>query len=343
MNRQELDDFATHYRLSTTGADKLLAYANAYPARDEVKRFARFVLQIGGVLSLCASVIFFIAANWDALGIVGHFALIQGLLAACIVTALVRPPPQRIGRYSLFLAFVATGALLALFGQTYQTGADTYELFLTWSVLALPLVIAGQWSVTWAAWLIVLNTGFALFSGWIPGRGALWIVFANWGFNESLALLLPAAFNLIVWGIAECSTAAYLRANFPSWVRRIAIVAAVGFVTWSGIYAIVADSRHYGASSPEQTLITWILLIAALAIPAGLAIRARRDVLPLAAISGSIIVLGAVLLAKVVRYKDVELLFYEALWLVSSSTLIGRWLTHLHRDWRAATAQESLK
>jgi uncharacterized membrane protein len=75
------------------------------------------------------------------------------------------------GRGATFLAFVATGALLALFGQTYQTGADVYELFLTWALLGLPLVVAAQWGVASAAWVLVLNISLMLFSGWHPAGG----------------------------------------------------------------------------------------------------------------------------------------------------------------------------
>ncbi len=98
----------------------------------------------------------------------------------------------------MFGAFVVAGALLALFGQTYQTGANVYELFLTWALLGLPLVIASQWSVAWAGWLTVLNTALALYCGWRPDGGLLWFVFASvpW---ETTILMIPAAINLALW------------------------------------------------------------------------------------------------------------------------------------------------
>ena len=48
------------------------------------------------------------------------------------------------GKAALLAAALLTGGLLALIGQTYQTGADTFELFATWAALILPWVLAIQ-------------------------------------------------------------------------------------------------------------------------------------------------------------------------------------------------------
>ena len=75
----------------------------------------------------------------------------------------------------MLLAVLFTGALLALFGQTYQTGADLHELFFTWAALALPFALAAVSGAVWALWWCVLNVGLGLLavrSGWITGCGA---------------------------------------------------------------------------------------------------------------------------------------------------------------------------
>src|SRR4029453_13883348 len=104
--------------------------------------------------------------NWSEFGVTGRFVLIQSVFGISIAIALWKPPPQALGRYALLMAFIATGALLALFGQTYQTGADVYELFLGWTLLGLPLVVAARWSVSSAAWVLVLNLALMLYCGW---------------------------------------------------------------------------------------------------------------------------------------------------------------------------------
>ena len=83
--------------------------------------------------------------------------------------------------------------------QTYQTGADVYELFLTWALLGLPLAIVGQWGATSAAWVLASNTALLLFCGWNPRGGILWAVFDGNRFTTSDAILVAGALNLLLW------------------------------------------------------------------------------------------------------------------------------------------------
>ena len=170
LKRSELDSLAEFYSLDVPRTETLLELAGARQSRAEGLRFLATCFRVAGVLSLAAGLVFFVAANWSEIAVFGRFALVELVLVACVVTALVKPPPDFIGHGAAFLAFIATGALLALFGQTYQTGADIYELFLTWALLGLPLVVAAQWGVASASWVVVLNTALVLFCGWQIGR-----------------------------------------------------------------------------------------------------------------------------------------------------------------------------
>ena len=135
---------------------------------------------------------------------------------------LLKPPPHFVGRGAIFLAFIATGALLALFGQTYQTGADVYELFLTWALLGLPLAVAAQWSVASAAWVLVLNVALLLFCGWHPTGGLLWVVFGSTRFQPAQLIMGAAWLNLALWFAFE-----FWRVDaVPDWVRRLVLSCA---------------------------------------------------------------------------------------------------------------------
>src|SRR5262245_50037230 len=199
MDRKELDGFIAHHALSEEGIAAAFEIANAQPSRAETLRFASQALRIAGVLSLAAGLVFFVAANWQDFRVFGRFALIEAVLIGSVVVATVRCPPAALGRYALLMAFVATGALLALFGQTYQTGADLYELFLTWSLVALPFAFAAQWSLTWAAWLTVLNVALALFCNTSRVGGWLWTLVDARGLRLVELLLLPTIVNLALW------------------------------------------------------------------------------------------------------------------------------------------------
>lgn len=111
-------------------------------------------------------VILWIAANWDTLGRFGRFALLQALFTVMCIGALLKPQ----ARVPLgLLALLAIGALFAYFGQTYQTGADPWQLFAVWAVLALPLTLSARSDVLWTPWALIVVTGISL---WIHAHTA---------------------------------------------------------------------------------------------------------------------------------------------------------------------------
>lgn len=328
MNRRDLDAFVAHYRLSAEATDVVLDLAAARPAPAELRLFLVRVLQLAGVLSLAAGLVFFIAANWQDIGVTGRFALIQGVIVVSVALALWKPPPHALGRSALLMAFIATGALLALFGQTYQTGADVYELFLSWALLGLAFVVAGQWSVVSAAWLVVFNVALLLFFGGRPGGGWLWAVFAPFRGSESLELLAPALLNLALWWLAEFGRRMRWSACSARWVSGLALVCAFGFLTGAGIDALESISID---GFDVLALFLVLALEAALVVHA---MRVRNDVFPLALTAASVIAMVTYALVEHSGFDDLGITFLLALWLTVSSTISGRVLMSLVREWR---------
>jgi uncharacterized membrane protein len=326
MNRKELDAFVAHHNLSASTTDVVLDLAGARPAPAELGQFLIRVLQLAGVLSLAAGLVFFIAANWQYVGVTGRFALIQAVIVASVALALWKPAPQALGRNALLMAFIATGALLALFGQTYQTGADVYELFLTWSLLGLAFVVAGQWSVLSAAWLMVFNVALVLFFGWQARGGWAWAALSLLETSASLRLLVPAVLNLALWLFAEFGRRARWSAVDQHWVSSLALVGAFGFMTSAGLVALEPDSM----SGDDG-----VALLVVLALEAGLvvyAMRLRNDVFPLALTAASLIALSTFAFGVHIDF-DIGATFMIALWLIVSSTISGRLLMSLVRAW----------
>ena len=123
-------------------------------------------------LSIAAALLAFgmilaIAANWDTIGRPGQFALVGGTLltgcAASIVSQTLRTP-------GLIVAFAATGGLLALLGQTFQTGADPWQLFAAWAIATLPFAIASRSDAVWMPWSLVAMTAVQLWVHQTSGR-----------------------------------------------------------------------------------------------------------------------------------------------------------------------------
>lgn len=123
---------------------------------------ARGALILAGLLSL-ASVVFFVAHNWAGMSRWSKFGVLElGLLA--FAAAAWRAKGQLTRQLSLTLCAAMLGPLLAVYGQTYQTGADPYELFLTWALLAAPIAALSRfvplWMVVWGLLNLSLTLAF---------------------------------------------------------------------------------------------------------------------------------------------------------------------------------------
>lgn len=161
-------DLAARHRLdaATLAALRQLAGLERKPAfsLSLAKRALAYLAALLGGLG----VIFFIAANWGSLGRAGQFGLLQGFtLVTCAGAAFL----ARARAPLALLALLSIGGLFAYFGQTYQTGADAWQLFVLWTALALPLALGARSDVVWAAWVIVASTAIATWS-WSQGHGS---------------------------------------------------------------------------------------------------------------------------------------------------------------------------
>lgn len=115
-----------------------------------------------GALSLVAGVIFFFAYNWDSLNRFYKFAIIESFLVGSVVLYFLMFDSKFKAVIQLVVS-LSIGSLLALIGQTYQTGADPWQLFATWALLIVPLVIISQASSLWSFWLVLMNLSLALY------------------------------------------------------------------------------------------------------------------------------------------------------------------------------------
>jgi uncharacterized membrane protein len=328
LKRSELDGLAEFYALDSPRTETMLELAQARPSRVEGLHFLAISLRIAGVLSLAAGLVFFVAANWSRIAVFGRFAMIEIVLLACVGLAFLKPPPAFIGRGAIFIAFIATGALLALFGQTYQTGADVYELFLSWSLLGLPLVVAAQWSVATAAWVLVFDIALMLFCGWSPTGGLFWVLFSGLHFRPALLVLTAAWLNLALWFAFEVRPIDAV----PEWVRRLILSCAFGFATWGGVLGVLGSDLVFGEQRGDPAAM--LALAAAMTLTVAYALRRRADIYPLAVVMGTFIIVSLAWLARVVEFHDEGMFLLLALWLIGTSTAAGKILTSLARRWR---------
>lgn len=109
-------------------------------------------LYILGLTLIAVSVLYLIAANWFMLGKSIQLAIPQLLLLLSSIASMMSYQHTVIQQTLNTIAGLMIGLSLAVIGQIYQTGADSFLLFTVWALLLLP-------------WLYRPNIGiFALFA-----------------------------------------------------------------------------------------------------------------------------------------------------------------------------------
>jgi uncharacterized membrane protein len=217
------------------------------PVPEASGQLGKLTLALGALL-FGGGAVFFVAANWDDLSRVERFALAQGaVVVAAVLAALV----ERARSAALLFGFLATGALLALIGQTYQTGADPWQLFALWSVVAFPWVFASRSDLLRVPLVLVLSTAIWL---WQQAHGG----WRFWGGNDQWSvLLLASAAHLAVlvaltaWARLTAQTDRFrwcLRAACCAWLAHLGHVGLRGLWEGSGWLWPVAIAAAVGAA-----------------------------------------------------------------------------------------------
>jgi hypothetical protein len=109
------------------GADRAAADAESW------YRFARVQMLLLGASLAAVGAGFFVAANWDELTAYTRMGMLAALMTAVTLLAARLGLHSLSGRVAALLGGLGFGPLMALVGQTYQTGADAWQLFAAWS------------------------------------------------------------------------------------------------------------------------------------------------------------------------------------------------------------------
>ena len=133
-----------HGKLSDEALRRGLALIDRPRDPREWGELSSRVLAAMGAALIAVAVIYFFAYNWDQLERGEAFVAVQVALGLVVGVVLWRGPQSAAGFGASLGAFLLIGASLALFGQTYQTGRDPWQLFAGWAALSVPLVAVGR-------------------------------------------------------------------------------------------------------------------------------------------------------------------------------------------------------
>lgn len=209
----------------------------------DIRRFVAVCL-LGGVIAQgVVAFMFFFAANWWDMNAVVKIGIIDTVLVICAVGAAVG---TGFGRAGLATAgAIVSGLLFAVHGQIWQTGADAWELFAVWTLVAFIWAALSGEDSAWAVTVVVAATAAGLWfvqtMSWdrIPGR--------------SIGMALVVTIILFLYRLLKHRARSRQSELWPpqavsigKWFVPLCLVAVTILLTWGGIEAMVGPSQTQG-------------------------------------------------------------------------------------------------
>lgn len=183
----------------------------------------RFAAQLAAASLAGFGLILWIAAHWDEISRFGRLGIVGGALAGAVLLSLLNA--ARVP--GLILSFLATGGLFALIGQTYQTGADPWQLFAVWAAIGVPWALAARSDALWVVWVVVASLAIGLWLASnigprVSGHERVFVV-AAWLYSLAITVPLSPFVGLRRW------------LGSTRWAFRLAALLFIVLVTQSGV------------------------------------------------------------------------------------------------------------
>ena len=155
------------------------------------QRYLNLLFLLLTVGFLTSGVVTLIAANLDYFSDLAKIYGLQTLLVVTVVLGIYcfiresrRQAKEKLKwkTYSLFFVSVLIGGLFALVGQTYQTGADVWQLFAVWTLCQLPFLLLFPNVASALLFAATANVAFYLFNEQNAYNSMCYAVLINTGF-----------------------------------------------------------------------------------------------------------------------------------------------------------------
>ena len=278
--------------------------------------FDRLFLLLGTTL-LLAGIIFFFAYNWDEMGKFVKFALVQAAMLAAVLLAWQKGLDTLLGKISITAGAVLVGALLAVYGQVYQTGADSWGLFFTWALLIAGWAVLARFAPLWLILVGLANVSLMLY--WEQ------IVRAVHRPDGALLYLAVATVNLsiyIAWEELSLRGLGWLTTS------RYGVVVAAWSTGCGTLMAVMEIFDNHGGLG-----LAYLPLVGAAFAYAYLR---TRDLVVLALVMLSSIVAATSLMIEVMGWRDEFMFLFYGLFVVGMTAAAAALLRRISRVWAVA-------
>jgi uncharacterized membrane protein len=309
--REDIQIICKHSNWSKNEVSKTLKTA-IYNDAPAWRKFLQLLLITLGIAFTVAGIVFFFAYNWENLGKVGKFAIVEGCIVAITVAVLFSRLALIVKKILLTGAAIIVGAMFAVFGQVYYTGANTCDFFLAWTVFISLWAIVSNFPPLWLVYVALINTTICFYAQQV----------APWSrdFTFLLLLLVNVACFLFFMLISTFGSI-----TVPRWFRNVLGLWTAGIAT-IGVNGAILD-KHL-----DVTAISIYVFTAVAYIAGALYGFRQKSGFFLGSISFSVILMIASLLVRIL--PSVEMMSFVSLFVVLSVTLVIAQLINLQKSIR---------
>jgi uncharacterized membrane protein len=315
IQREDIHIIGRHGNLTEKGIAKALK-ENVYNDKEAWQKFFQLLFITLGVGFTVSGVIFFFAYNWADLHRFVKIGMVEGLVIVTTILALLPKINTSIRNIILTGASVLVGALFAVYGQIYQTGANAYDFFLGWTVFVTLWVAVSNFAPLWLLYLVLINTTFMLYSQQVT---------KDW--SEIFILTSLFIFNTIVLIVAIVLSKYKKITKIPNWFLNIVALSCIVYATIGIIFGI-----YNGPSDKYETFPILVLSTAgtfALGIWHGLK---TKNGFYLSAIPFSVIVILSALFIEI--STELGMLLFMSIFIIVSVTLVIKMLIEFQKKWK---------
>lgn len=316
VTRQLIYAIARHSNWPPESINAKLRREKFYATPRDWASFVRLFLLGAGASFTLAGIIFFFAYNWADMHKFLKLGLLQALLLATTIPALIPSINKTVKNVLLTASAVLVGVLFAVFGQIYQTGANAFDFFWGWTYCVVLWVLAANFQPLWFVFLALLNTTFILYTQQVA---------TYFTFNAVCdALFILNAAAVVTWELLAAKGKVKVQHR---WFPRVVSLAAITVLTVSMIVLLFSNFEDdYGLC----------YLLGLGMYGAGVWYGHKiRDLFYLSAVPFSAIAVVTAAILELGGTLEELMLLLATLFVIGSITLLAQYLVKLNRKWHA--------
>lgn len=281
-----------------------------HPNINNWKTLFKYMLIMMGIGFFVSGVFFFFAYNWDVMHKFVKLSIVELLLIISILFAIGYRKNTIISGILLTTSSLLVGAMFAVFGQVYQTGANAFDFFLGWTIFISLWTFTVRFEFLYILFFILIHLCIRFYTEQLA-----------FYWSETTELFYHLLISTIYYLFFSITAS---RLEWKNWYIQLVTLLTFFFAT-------IAISIAIHSSYHLQILGILALYITILAYTLFIALQ-KKSTFYLSVLSLSIIIVGASFLLKI--NSDSSMFLIVSIYLITSITATIMKLLSLQKKWK---------